>query len=259
MLDVHPPHHAAHSWRDFFVHIATIVIGLLIAVGLEQTVEFVHHRHQREALEAQMREVLAQDSGFIARDLELLGGFRAYLVELQLAIAAQLKGQKAVQPARLDPRTGLRVLMPNLAPYQAAKENGTVALLDSERIGLYNRISFQREILQTISNRWMGAIESMDAFRARYDYSPAARALGRPFPAADISRLNAAELVEYRALVGTTIEATDEMTGRLFFMNLVIRMLLDGAKDENDLMNRAAQEIESGGKAGEPATGAARP
>ncbi len=39
MLDVHPPHHAANSWRDFFIHIATIVVGLLIAVGLEQAVD----------------------------------------------------------------------------------------------------------------------------------------------------------------------------------------------------------------------------
>jgi hypothetical protein len=54
MLDVHPPHHAANTWRDVFIHIATIVIGLLTAVGLEQTVEYFHHRHQvaetREAL-----------------------------------------------------------------------------------------------------------------------------------------------------------------------------------------------------------------
>jgi hypothetical protein len=57
MLDVHPPHHAASTWRDFFIHIATIVLGLLIAIGLEQTVEYFHHRHQvadtREALEAE--------------------------------------------------------------------------------------------------------------------------------------------------------------------------------------------------------------
>ncbi len=54
MLDVHPPHEAAHTWKDFFIHIATIVVGLLIAIGLEQTVEAIHHRHQvkevREAL-----------------------------------------------------------------------------------------------------------------------------------------------------------------------------------------------------------------
>jgi hypothetical protein len=39
MLDVHPLHSPTHTWKDFFLHIATIVIGLLIAVGLEQTVE----------------------------------------------------------------------------------------------------------------------------------------------------------------------------------------------------------------------------
>lgn len=41
MLDVHPAHHAASTWRDFFIHIVTIVIGLLIAIGLEQTVEHI--------------------------------------------------------------------------------------------------------------------------------------------------------------------------------------------------------------------------
>ena len=60
MLDVHPPHEAAHSWRDFFIHIATIVLGLLIAIGLEQTVEFFHHRHlvaeARDNIHREIRE-----------------------------------------------------------------------------------------------------------------------------------------------------------------------------------------------------------
>jgi len=54
MLDVHPPHHPTHTWKDFFIHIATIVVGLLIAVGLEQTVEALHHRHQVEATRAEL-------------------------------------------------------------------------------------------------------------------------------------------------------------------------------------------------------------
>ncbi|HSY36278.1 MAG TPA: hypothetical protein VK814_11050 [Acidobacteriaceae bacterium] len=60
MLDVHPPHQAAHTWTDFFIHIATIVLGLLIAIGLEQTVELVHHRREireaRAALAAEHQE-----------------------------------------------------------------------------------------------------------------------------------------------------------------------------------------------------------
>jgi hypothetical protein len=60
MLDVHPPHAAAHTWKDFFIHIATIVVGLIIAVGLEQGVELLHHRHEvtetREALRLEREE-----------------------------------------------------------------------------------------------------------------------------------------------------------------------------------------------------------
>ena len=55
-----PPHHAATTWRDCFTHIITIVIGLLIAIGLEQTVEFFHHRHlvaeTRKALDEEKQE-----------------------------------------------------------------------------------------------------------------------------------------------------------------------------------------------------------
>jgi hypothetical protein len=43
--------------RDFLVHIATIVIGLLIAIGLEQSAEWLHRKHQvRDAREAIARE-----------------------------------------------------------------------------------------------------------------------------------------------------------------------------------------------------------
>jgi hypothetical protein len=63
MLDVHPPHESIQTWKAFFVHIATIVIGLLIAVALEQTVEFFHHRHlvaeTREALHEEMQKNIA--------------------------------------------------------------------------------------------------------------------------------------------------------------------------------------------------------
>ncbi len=54
MIDIHPPQHAAITRRDFFIHLGIVVLGILIAIGLEQSVEYFHHRHQvaetREAL-----------------------------------------------------------------------------------------------------------------------------------------------------------------------------------------------------------------
>lgn len=61
MLDVHPPHHAVSTWRDFFIHIATIVVGLLIAVGLEQTVEYIHHRREVAETRRLLREEREQN------------------------------------------------------------------------------------------------------------------------------------------------------------------------------------------------------
>jgi len=55
MLDVHPPHHSPNTLRDFFLHIATICVGLLIAIGLEQSVEWIHHRHQLHQLEEDLQ------------------------------------------------------------------------------------------------------------------------------------------------------------------------------------------------------------
>jgi hypothetical protein len=45
MIDIHPPHHSVSTRREFFVHLFIVVLGILIAIGLEQTVEYLHHRH----------------------------------------------------------------------------------------------------------------------------------------------------------------------------------------------------------------------
>jgi hypothetical protein len=70
MLDVHAPHQAVHTWKDFFVHIATVVIGLLIAVALEQTVEFFHHRHEVAETRAALREEKQENIALFHQNVE---------------------------------------------------------------------------------------------------------------------------------------------------------------------------------------------
>jgi hypothetical protein len=138
----------------FLLHIATIVIGLFIAVGLEQTVEFFHHRHLREQLEKQMQEVFAGDLRSDANSLNTLRELRAYLLEVRTAIIARLDGkQEPLPPPAADPRMASFTIFPNLAPYEAAKENGTVAYLPTARIRIYNRVAFQRELTATVRER----------------------------------------------------------------------------------------------------------
>jgi hypothetical protein len=69
MLEVHAPHETVHTWKDFFIHIATIVVGLLIAVGLEQTMEAVHHRHQLHIAQENLRDEALSNREIIRADL----------------------------------------------------------------------------------------------------------------------------------------------------------------------------------------------
>src|ERR1700722_8290735 len=65
MLDVHPPHEAVHSWRDFLIHLTTITVGLLIALSLEGCVEWRHHRHLVHEAEAGLHDEIVQNSKVI--------------------------------------------------------------------------------------------------------------------------------------------------------------------------------------------------
>jgi hypothetical protein len=63
MLDVHPPHKAIGNAGEFFLHLFTITIGLLIAVGIEGAVE--HHQHRKLASDARetMTEEIRKNAG----------------------------------------------------------------------------------------------------------------------------------------------------------------------------------------------------
>jgi hypothetical protein len=60
-VEIHKPH-AAKNWREFAVEIGTIVVGILIALGLEQVIEAIHDRNvadeAREAVRAEVGENL---------------------------------------------------------------------------------------------------------------------------------------------------------------------------------------------------------
>jgi hypothetical protein len=90
MFDVHPPHEPIQTWKSFLIHIVAIAIGLLLA--LEQTVVAVHHAHQREEIEEQIRSVLNADLKINAGNFSKFVDLRAYLSELRAAIAARLNG-----------------------------------------------------------------------------------------------------------------------------------------------------------------------
>jgi hypothetical protein len=63
MFDIHPPHSPIHGWRDFFVQLLTITVGLLIALALEGLVEWLHHRHIMHQAQASLYVEIKANAG----------------------------------------------------------------------------------------------------------------------------------------------------------------------------------------------------
>jgi hypothetical protein len=239
MLDVHAPHQLVHTRRDFFVHIATIVIGLLIAVGLEQSIEALHHRNQRSELEAEMHAVLESDVKLDDEDLKKLAGFRAYLAELRAAIQARLGSQLLpAAPAVDDGRMALLLIYPSLAPYEAAKENGTAALLPTDRLRLYSRISYARDLTGVSRDRWYAGLTALGSFQERYVDSAGSLGSGEIAESPELGSLSVTELAEYARIVSSSIKETDLVVARLKIFDIECQAILAGARNEFDLIEQ---------------------
>src|SRR5215469_209146 len=80
-MEVHAPHHPIQSWRDIVLHLAIVTVGILIALGLEQAVEWYHHRElANEARETILSE-LRNNKNTLDRQLANFPKFRADAVK----------------------------------------------------------------------------------------------------------------------------------------------------------------------------------
>lgn len=97
MLDVHLPHKPLHGLREFFIHLFTITVGLLIATQIESFVEWRHHVHLAE----EARESLRAE---IEKNLTNLQAAQPELKQRQAEVNADLEAMRRIQDHPNDPK-----------------------------------------------------------------------------------------------------------------------------------------------------------
>jgi hypothetical protein len=170
MLDVHPVHSPIHGWRDFFIHIATIVVGLCIAVGIEQTVEYVHNRYRL----SETREALRLEREGNYKSLaENTAAWRWGTAELgnNLLVLQYLQQHPGTPQEKLP---GVLMWKTSNYPFgsvawDAARQSGTISLMPREEIAANSNLYYLLEKLNEV--QYEGARAIIDA--RRYDLSDA--------------------------------------------------------------------------------------
>lgn len=139
-MDVHPPHGGIHSWRDFFVDLIVITLGLLIALGLEDIVEWGHNKHLVHTAEANLKAELIANRKTLADDLRVLNENQRQM-ESDLSI---LSTYKTTNHASKELTFYWEWNSPASAAWDTARNTGAVALMNYETAETYSDIYAQQ-------------------------------------------------------------------------------------------------------------------
>ena len=227
MLDVHPPHEAAHSWKDFFIHVGTICVGLLIAVSLEQSVEYLHRQHERHLLEHELHaeaEILQRNAEI---DITQYNSQLKYLLALRKDISLRIATNgSANPPVRLyvAPPMGRGVqgagTIDILNPiWESARTDGRLALLPEGIKRAYGVVAHRKAQWDQRSEQATLAMETLRSLMTQCSDIHIART-------PDFSCMSQPQLIELRVVAASAFEkmrplrlVTVQLSGEL---NLVL-------------------------------------
>lgn len=161
MLDVHAPHEKIHGFKDFMLHLLTITIGLLIALGLEAGVEAMHHRHQREQAEATIRQELSDNRATLVKQQESVHAEIQSLVRVLQYLEARSKGQPA------DAK-GLSLAVTEMllkdAAWRTARATAVLNYVDYGHVERYAAAYKEQEEFEAIGRQTLDRFLQLDSY-----------------------------------------------------------------------------------------------
>ena len=150
-MDIHKPK-AAHSWREFLIEIGTITCGILIALSLEQVVEWSHWQYEV----AETRAALHEEIG---RNLDSLN----FVISEEPCIDRRLAEVSGALGAPSAPRLKLPLgqpQFPNLGSeaWDAARASGVLSHLSEAEAhhyrAIYTELEWTKSRLAELRSDW---------------------------------------------------------------------------------------------------------
>lgn len=231
MIDIHPPQHAAITRRDFFVHLFIVVLGILIAIGLEQTAERIHEHHQLHDL----RQGALVDAGIYLHDTDQNLAADTRQIE-DLTTRIQQVREAISQHRPLPPpayRPALTISTIRLGNLSAAKSSGLINLLTRDEINSAADAEVGAVKAEALKDRAQEAATVRTAFEQRFQ-------TGFPSGPFDFSRSTPAQLDQYLGLLLDERLRRTETVAYLDEMHRGVEAYLSGQRNLEKL--RQAQE-----------------
>jgi hypothetical protein len=137
MLDVHPPHEKMHGFKDFLLHLLTITIGLLIALGLEGYAEHWRQRELKKDADTKLRQEIRDN----AQEIALVHNANASEQENLKRIVDFLNARKKSEPYDTRQiRLGFTMGDLKSASWKTAAATGALGFMEYDQVQRYSAV-----------------------------------------------------------------------------------------------------------------------
>ena len=145
-MDVHPAHHAPRTWSEFFLQLATITIGLFIALTLQAGVESLHHRHLVREARDNLRLEMQINRKHFAENVHNLEKNRRQLAH-DIDVLRDLRGGKPIERNALAWGWDWNGFID--ASWKTARDTGAVSYMSFDLINAYADLYSQQDYVNT--------------------------------------------------------------------------------------------------------------
>jgi hypothetical protein len=147
------------------LHLLAITIGLLIALGLEASVQWMHHRHMVREARVNIAQEIRDNQQNLMRELGLLPNEENQLEKLMKVVSEREDG-KPVQPDRNMVWSVTRL---SDSSWNTAFSTGAVAYMDYGEVRRYSQLYALQQLFNASMDRYLESRRDMYAFLAEMD------------------------------------------------------------------------------------------
>ena len=202
-MEIHKPH-AAKTWREFFIELGTIIAGILIAIALEQTLDYFRHIDQLHTVRGELTAEIEENQEIAAHNAVAFAKIRAALAH---DIAILRAGEANPRQLATGFDYSWDVIRTQDGAWQAGKQSGALELMPRDEL---RRYAFIYHAMDDFMNALNPAVTQMEI----------AGAIAHRAPDGALTPRDREEL----------LTATSEAQGRLAFAERIMQFEQTGLK-----------------------------
>ena len=157
-MHVHPVSKREHSLKNFVIELATITMGVLIALSLESLVEWNHYRQlvneARETITHEIRDNQKELEGSLAKSASRFEGY-----DNALRLADELIARRKSSVTQFNVETNLAEFQ--TASWQTAERTGALSHMQYSEVQKYARVYSQQEMYETRQRRTLEQVAAV--------------------------------------------------------------------------------------------------